>query len=251
MLLEKANAISALWLTSRFHCNVLAEAGIPREKLKVLPSCVDARTNAAVEPIDLQTNRRFNFASMVQLSDDGLEVLLRAFAGQFRADEDVGLVLILRVPPAYTMEQLAAEVRRLIQLEVRTLPLQFPSVNLRVGSLPELQVAGLLAASQAYVEPRPSTWGRGVLEAMAAGVPVVGSRIGSNAELLNSGNSFTTASEITPESLGRLMRGAFAIPKETRRRGQRARVDVAIEHSPAAVGRRLCELIDELCATER
>jgi glycosyltransferase involved in cell wall biosynthesis len=81
---------------------------------------------------------------------------------------------------------------------------------------------------------------------MACGLPVIGSNIGPNIDLLNSGNSFTMASETTPESLGRLMRQAFSARKETRRRGLRARADVTANHGLAAVGERLRALVDEL-----
>jgi glycosyltransferase involved in cell wall biosynthesis len=81
---------------------------------------------------------------------------------------------------------------------------------------------------------------------MAFGLPIVGSATGSNAELLNSRNSFTSPYEITAESLAPLMRQAFSGRKEARRRGVRARADVAQAHSSATVGARLRVLVEEL-----
>jgi glycosyltransferase involved in cell wall biosynthesis len=245
-MLEKSVELEALWVPSQFHCDVLLEYGIPQEKLRVLPSCVGGGNGAAGDPVDLGTGRHFNFTSMVRLADSGLEVLVRAFVREFRPDEDVALVLVVRMPPGKTTDQLLEEILALVQREVGTAKRDVASINLRVAPLPEDALTALLRASQAYVEPRPSTWGRGVLEAMACGVPVVGARIGPNIELLSPHNSFASASETTTESLGELMRQAYATPEETRRRGVRARTDVAAKHSPPVVGERLRDLVDEL-----
>jgi glycosyltransferase involved in cell wall biosynthesis len=251
VLLDIAVGLDWLWLPSQFDCDVLAEAGVPREKLRILPGCVNVDDNSGVMSVDLETGRRFNFTSMVRLTDPGLEVLVRAFVREFKAKEDVALVLILRTPPGQSVEQLTAELQALIQREVGGVTRELAPINLRVGQLSEDGIRALLAASQAYVEPRPSTWGMGVLEAMARCLPIVGTQIGPNAGRLNSGNSFSIASALTPALLGRLMRQAFSSPKEARRRGVSARADVEAKHSPQAVGQRLRQLVDELQAAEQ
>jgi glycosyltransferase involved in cell wall biosynthesis len=245
-MLEIAADVQALWLPSQFQCDVLAERGIPREKLRVLPGCVDVGNDVVAEAGDTGTGRHFNFTSMVQFEDPGFEVLVRAFAREFRADEDVALVVVVRMPANKTNEQLINEVQHMIQRELGPVQRELASINFRVGVQAQETLATLLGASQTYVEPRPTTWGRGVLEAMATGVPVVGAQIGPNLELLSPDNSFAMASEATPESIGQLMRQAFSDPDETHRRGLRARADVAATHSVATVGARLRELVDEL-----
>jgi glycosyltransferase involved in cell wall biosynthesis len=245
-LLERLSDLQAVWAPSQFQCDVLAGYGIPCEKLRVLPSCVDLDGGAAVERFDLGTGRHFNFTSMVQLSDRGVEVLLRAFIREFRSEEDIALVLVVRAPPDASAERVVEHMQQLIQLELAGSNRVIPHINLRVGPLADDALAALLTASQAYVEPRPSRWGRGVLEAMACGVPVIGARIGGNTSLLSPQNSFSVDAELTPESLGRLMRQVSSSPEKARRRALNARVDVAVTHSPAAVGERLRELVAEL-----
>jgi glycosyltransferase involved in cell wall biosynthesis len=244
-LLEKAGELQALWLPSQFHCDVLVEHGIPREKLRVLPTCVDVGNRAELAQVDLGTGRHFNFASMVRSPSAGLEVLLRAFAREFRPDEDVALVLVVRTTTSKTMEQLVEQMQIVVQHELGVAK-EIAPVILRAGPLADNAVAALLGASQAYVEPRPTTWGRGVLEAMAYGVPVIGAHIGPNIELLNPENSFTIPSRTTPETLGPLMRQAYSDFAGSRRRGFRARAEVAAKHSVGAVAVRVAELVDEL-----
>jgi glycosyltransferase involved in cell wall biosynthesis len=244
-LLEQASNVRAFWVPSRFDCRLLQEHGVPEHKLHVLPGSADVDDSAA-EPIDLGTQRDFNFLSMVKLTDPGLDVLLQAFAREFRADEDVGLVLVLRSREGKTIQEVGEELRLWMLADLGNTAAQFPSINLWVSPLTDEGVASLLTASQAYVEPRPSRWGRAPLEAMACGTPVVGARVGPNADLLNEQNSFSNASELTVESLRHLMRGAFSAPDEVRRRGQRAREGVAATHSPVVVGQRLRELLDAL-----
>jgi glycosyltransferase involved in cell wall biosynthesis len=245
-LMEREHQLQALWLPSQYQCDLLANCGFPPAKLRVLPSSVDLRDSRIADRVDLGTGRHFNFIAMIRVPDAALDSLLHAFTREFRPHEDVALMLVLRTPPGTTAEQLVADIRLVIQQGLGGVMQELPPIVLKVGPLAEDTVAGLLGASQAYVEPRPSTWGRGVLEAMACGLPIVGSATGSNAELLNSRNSFTSPYEITAESLAPLMRQAFSGRKEARRRGVRARADVAQAHSSATVGARLRVLVEEL-----
>ena len=244
-LIETARDVQALWLPNQFQCDTLLECGIPAEKLRVLSSCVEVDDEAEGEKIDLGTGRQFNFLASMHLPDGAFELVVQTFVREFQPSENVALVVVVRKPPSETMEQLGADVRAWIEREVGS-GRPFPTIAVRVGPFDEATLAGLVRASQAYVEPRPSRWGRGALEAMAHAVPVVGARFAGNVDLLSQENSFSTTSRITPQSLGRLMRQAFTAPETAHRRGLCARIDVAVRHSPAAVGRRLRELVDEL-----
>jgi glycosyltransferase involved in cell wall biosynthesis len=245
-LLERERQLQGLWLPSQYQCDLLADCGFPAAKLRVLPGSVDLRDSTVADRVDLGTGRHFNFIAMIRVPDAALDILLHAFAREFKPNEDVALMLVLRTPPGLTAEQLVADIRLVIQQGLGAVSRELPPIVLKVGPLAEDMLAGLLGASQAYVEPRPSTWGRGVLEAMACGLPIVGSTSGSNAELLTSRNSFTSPHELTAESLSPLLRQAFSGRKEARRRGVRARADVALTHSSAAVGARLRVLVEEL-----
>jgi hypothetical protein len=239
-LLQAASKLHRVWVPSQFHRDALREHGIADEKLRILPTCIEMPEIRSASA----DGGTFRFLSMVRLPDPDLETTVRAFTKEFRFDEPVSLVLVVRMPNK-SMDQLIEEIKALIPPEVIATG-AIPPINLRAGPLSEDELSTLLGDCQAYFEPRPSTWGRGAVEAMAYGRPVVGLRIGANAELLDDDNSFSVSSDLTPEAFGRLMRQAFSAPDETRRRGAEARAAVAAKHSPRAVGEQLRKLIDEL-----
>ncbi|GAC1313682.1 MAG: hypothetical protein NVSMB2_01950 [Chloroflexota bacterium] len=232
------------WVPSTSQRDLLINAGIAPDHVKVLPSPVDIDLASAPEHVNLGTGRGFNFVTMVRLSDPGLPPLLRAFGKEFGAHENVALVLVVPAETGRNNQQIVTDVQQLIDQELGKRGRQIAPVQLHVGLFGDDLLNALRRSADAYVEARPGRWGRNVIEAMACGIPVIGAPIGVNSDLLNNEVGFLVSDR--HRSLGTAMREAFSHPDETRRRGVQARAEVVAKNSPAVIGARLRELLAEL-----
>jgi glycosyltransferase involved in cell wall biosynthesis len=109
-------------------------------------------------------------------------------------------------------------------------------------------VAALLAAADGFV--LPSAWEgmpNVVMEALAAGVPVVATRVGGVAELVEADRSGFLVPARDPEALAAAMRKLMALPAEQRREmGARGRDHIAAHYSLEAMAERWIALYREL-----
>jgi glycosyltransferase involved in cell wall biosynthesis len=125
---------------------------------------------------------------------------------------------------------------------------KIPEVILLKGYIEADRMPGLYTACDAFVLPsRGEAWGRPYLEAMACGLPTIGTKWSGNLEFMNEENSFlieTEGLEEIPEDvdmpvyrghrwakpsvehLRQLMRYVFEHREEARRKGRKARKDV-------------------------
>jgi glycosyltransferase involved in cell wall biosynthesis/GT2 family glycosyltransferase/SAM-dependent methyltransferase len=198
---ERCNAMDELWVPSSFNVETFTRAGVDPARLVVIPEAIDAELyRRRVRPLRIPDARGFVFLSVFAWSiRKGWDVLLRAYVEEFRRDESVTLVLAVStsataapVDPAplvakYLREQLGCEVEDASRIVV--LPLA-----LGPGHMP-----GLYAAADAFVLPsRGEGWGRPYMEAMACGLPTIGTGWSGNTEFMNDGNSFLIDSELVP-----------------------------------------------------
>jgi glycosyltransferase involved in cell wall biosynthesis len=109
-------------------------------------------------------------------------------------------------------------------------------------------VAALLAAADGFV--LPSAWEgmpNVVMEALAAGVPVVATRVGGVAELVEADRSGFLVPARDPEALAAAMRKLMALPAgERRKMGARGRDHIAAHYSLEAMAERWIALYREL-----
>jgi glycosyltransferase involved in cell wall biosynthesis len=101
----------------------------------------------------------------------------------------------------------------------------------------------------------PSTWYEGfpivLLEAFAAGVPVIASRIGSLAEIIEPGQNGLHCQPSNVADIVRQAEWAFAHRDDMRRMGQIARAHYETRYSPAANYRKLRAIYDDAIAHHR
>ncbi|HWC12106.1 MAG TPA: glycosyltransferase [Acidimicrobiales bacterium] len=84
-----------------------------------------------------------------------------------------------------------------------------------------------------------------VMEAMAAGLPVVATRVGGVPELVEDGRTGSLVPPRDPAALARAMAGIMALPPTARAAmGEQGRVTVGDRFSPESVGARWLELLD-------
>ena len=115
------------------------------------------------------------------------------------------------------------------------------------GAVQPARVGALLAQADATVAPYPATAERyfsplKVLESMAAGVPVVGSRVGQLPELIRDGATGLLCEPGDAAGFAQALAALAADPARRRRIGARARSRVLSHHSWDGVARRILRL---------
>ncbi|HEX3394628.1 MAG TPA: glycosyltransferase [Acidimicrobiales bacterium] len=213
---------------------------VPRERLVVVPNGVDpsaftppspARRAQIREALGVGGDQFLWLAAGRLEAQKDYPTLLRALAAIAGAGGDPVLRIAGQGPLRTEIEALAARLGVASRAQL---------LGLRTD------VADLLAAADAVVlssafEGLPNI----VLEAMAAGRPVVASRVGGVGELVVEGVTGTTVSPGQPEELGRAMSEMMALPEETRRSmGSTARSLVASRFSVDAVTAQWAALLD-------
>lgn len=187
---QRCNLFDEVWVPSQFNVETFARSGVLREKLRVVHGCFDRRKfdRATLPPARIPGTRGYRFLSVFDFSPrKGWDVLLQAYAEEFSPEENVTLVMKVtrfmagrRTPEAQVRDFLAAQGHTRI-----------PNFVLIDDALPERELLGLYASCDAFVLPsRGEGWGRPYMEAMALGLPTIGTRWSANLEFMNDDNSF-------------------------------------------------------------
>lgn len=186
----RCNEMDEIWVPGEFNQRTFVAAGVTTP-VHIVPMGVDcARFNPAAEPHAIAQLPGLKFLSVFAWQQrKGWDVLLRAWARSFRRHERVHL--ILQVTGAQTA---AADIRAIIErfcaTELGTSLADLAPVHILTDPL-YANLPGLYAAADAFVLPtRGEGWGRPYMEAMATGLPVIGTRWGGNLAFMNDFNSY-------------------------------------------------------------
>jgi len=249
----RCNAMDEIWVPTDFNLETFRKAGVATRLVKV-PGGVDTeRFRPGLEPLPIAGARGKLFLSVFEWGyRKGWDVLLRAWAQAFGADEDVTLVLRTYPVNATDLADAPGEIERRIDSYLETLDKsrdQVAPIVVLGEQVPDQDMPRLYAAADALVAPsRGEGWGRPQMEAMACGVPVVATRWGGNLEFMNEANSLLIDieglvpvderaenpayrghhwAEPSARHLAELMRWILDHPEESKALGKKARQDVA------------------------
>lgn len=190
---------------NEFGRNKFIAGGLPAERIAVKPNFVDA------PPVPLGGARE-GFLFVGRLSPEkGIDVLCRAAAGLAGAAQ----VRVVGGGPEAERLRGAAGIEAL-------------------GALPPAQVQQRMAGAQALVMPSLwyETFGLVIVEAFAAGLPVIASRLGAMAALVREGETGLLFVPGDAEDLREKMRWALAHPQEMAAMGARARAEYEANYTP-------------------
>ena len=104
---EACNRMDELWVPSRFGAEVFQSAGVPAEKLFVVPGAISEEFLRQVRPLEIEGQTGFTFLSVFDWSiRKGWDVLLRAFVEEFTSRENVTLLLSVGSSRGLSREQI-------------------------------------------------------------------------------------------------------------------------------------------------
>lgn len=165
----------------------------------------------------------------------------------------------------------SGEIRRRVSEFVSAAGLAAPEegwapVYLLEAHVPQVDLPRLYKAADAFVLPsRGEGWGRPLVEAMAMELPVIATNWSGPTEFLTAENGYPLPvdrmsavaegpfkghlwAEPSVAELRALMRSVVRSPEEARRRGRRAREDMARRFSPEVVAR---QVVDQVLKVSR
>jgi glycosyltransferase involved in cell wall biosynthesis len=256
------NQMDEVWVPTDFNLETFFRAGVAREKLFRVPGAIETDLfDPRVPPMYLPGASGFVFLSVFAWSlRKGWDVLIRAFKEEFDHGEDV--TLVLKVLPHWnrTVAQHHADLETFTRSVLGRDPRARPRVlvvsrDMRVDEMPRMY-----RAANAFVLPsRGEGYGRPYLEAMAMGLPTIGTRWSGNLDFMNDGNSYLVDCKVvdvpeaalreTPDYRGhrwaepdvmdlrRAMRNVYEERKDGKAKGEEGRRTAIERHSWKPVAR--------------
>jgi glycosyltransferase involved in cell wall biosynthesis len=246
---DYCEGMDEVWVPSTFNCGTFASAGVSPNRLRALPGGINTTLFCpGLEPFPIAMRRGFNFLSVFEwIQRKGADVLLRAYLTEFKADEDVALILKTYDRPdanAEMLPRLAYFVERHMGMRLEDAP---PVLVIAPGFLPTADIPRLYASADAFVLPsRGEGWGRPYMEALACECPVIATRWSGQMDFLHDENSYLIDCETVPvpwnndvelsaghrwaepsvEHLRQLMRHAFEHREEAKQKAMRGRAEM-------------------------
>jgi|GEM_PF-1697926 len=186
----RCNEMDEIWVPGEFNQRTFLGAGV-RTPVHIVPMGVDcARFHPAAAPHAIAQLPGLKFLSVFAWQQrKGWDILLRAWARSFRRHERVHLILQVACSNAAAAD-IRASIERFCATELGTSLADLAPVHILTEPL-YANLPGLYSAADAFVLPsRGEGWGRPYMEAMAAGLPVIGTRWGGNLAFMNDFNSY-------------------------------------------------------------
>ena len=202
--MRRLHAVDELWLTSDHAIEVFGNAGIPAERMHRLPMTLDFDLYDPAlerEPFALPADARgFTFLTTFEFQErKGWDILLDAWVRAFDASDDVSLVLKTFSLHGDTRREVHERLDTTLADARRRHGKTNAPVVLESSVLPASELPRLYAACDAFVlASRGEGWGRPYMEAMAMGLPTIGSRWSGNLAFMNDGNSFLVDGVLRP-----------------------------------------------------
>ncbi|HUG67900.1 MAG TPA: glycosyltransferase [Pirellulaceae bacterium] len=189
-----------VWVFSEHNRISFQQGGAAPEKLRVLGSFVDTgvftpggRKRKRSEAL----RERFVFLSMFDWQlRKGWDVLLRAYCEEFAPADGVGLLLKVTRSHGHTAEVIQEQMSDVIRSAGYSMS-DRPDIEILDAALTTDEIAALYRSVDAFVlASRGEGWGRPYMEAMAAGLPTIGTCGSGNLDFMTDENSFLVNAEL-------------------------------------------------------
>ena len=186
---DVANTADEIWLNNEFVRSIWVNAGTNEEKIRVLPQGLDCGTYHPCEPMINWDDNCYHFLSAsTLLYRKGWDILLKAYLKEFSSDEKVKLHI-------FTKPTFPCDHRYILnyfkKYDFQVKKISKPKYELILDYIPTDVMGGFLSSFDAFVLPsRSEGWGSHYQEAMACGLPTIGTRWGGNLTFMNDKNSY-------------------------------------------------------------
>ena len=270
--MRRLHTVDELWLTSDHALEVFGNAGIPAERMHLLPMTLDFGLydrSLEREPFVLPEDARgFTFLTTFEFQErKGWDVLLDAWVRAFDASDDVSLVLKTFSLHGDSRREVHTRLDAALADARRRHGKTNAPVVLESSVLPASELPRLYAACDAFVlASRGEGWGRPYMEAMAMGLPTIGSRWSGNLAFMDDENSFLVDGVLRPverwdarperdwkghrwfsadvDELATTLRLVAAGGPAVEQRAANAQTSMRERFAPEIVGRRVVELTE-------
>ena len=263
------NEMDQVWVPSAFNFETFAAAGVDEERLRVVPSPIaDHVFRSPAEPLVLPGSGTYTFLSVFAWGlRKGWDLLTRSFIEEFERGE---AKLVMKVTPAekHTLADHQLELERFIVESIGRDPDRCPEIYLIDSDLGMDDMLRLYRSADAFVLPsRGEGWGRPYMEAMAAGLPTIGSRWSGNLEFMDDQNSYLIDCATEPvareailevpqyrghhwaapsvEHLRQLMRSVMRHPDIAAVKANRGRAQVLADYGWEASAKTMAKVLNE------
>lgn len=181
---QRLEAFDVIWVLSQHNLRAFRQSGVPPEKLRVIePGCDTGvfTPEGHKRPRSAGFEDRFLFLSIFDWQlRKGWEVLIRCYAKTFSVDEGAGLLLKITRQHGHSMESVRVQINQVLA-EIGTSLDDRPDILLLEEFCDSQSLAALYRACDAFVlASRGEGWGRPYMEAMACGLPTIGTRGSGN-----------------------------------------------------------------------
>lgn len=258
-----------IWVPCEHNAEAFRRGGIPSSKIRVLGETIDFDVFApGAEPYPLNVDEdHFVFFSNFDFGErKGWRQLISAWAEAFGPDDGVTLMLktgSYSEGSDYVVSRIGAFLRERFGAGAAE---RMAPIEILADRLPSHALPGLYAGVDAYVlASRGEGWGRPYMEAMAMGLPTIGSRWSGNLEFMNDDNSWLVDGKLVPvaedaelyptnltaghkwfepdvDSLAARMREVAADPEASRAKAAGARAELIENFGTDAIVDRILEL---------
>ncbi len=268
---QPLNSCDRIWVPTAFNRATFADCGVDESLIDVVPIGLDFE-NYPLDgpPLEIEGAHGFVFLSIFEWRlRKGYDVLLRAWARAFTNDDDVCLVIRSQIFQVDVAEELANTVRSLGLDGRRMAP-----VVLLPKKVPQPQMAALYRRADAFVVPsRGEAFGIPYLEAMALGVPTIGTAHGGATDFLSVDTAYPIEAAISEVDSGyaqkaplyraqrwaepsvdataKAMRDVFDHPEEARRRAARGAALARTRFNRHAAGKVAAEALGRVVERPR
>lgn len=182
-----------IWVISRHNAAAFRRSWVPPEKIRIVPSCLDTELYSPLGTklkLPGSLSERFVYLSVLDWQyRKGWDVLLRAYAQEFNADDGVGLLLKVSSSYGYPMDIIRLQAEQILS-ELNQSLVHRPDIVLWDETLNGGQMPALYRSVDAFaLASRGEGWGRPYMEAMACGLPVIGTIGSGNNDFMSDENS--------------------------------------------------------------
>jgi glycosyltransferase involved in cell wall biosynthesis len=183
------NYVDEIWVPTHFNYKTFSNAGVPKEKLKVIPYCLDTEFYSPnITPLKIERLNKFKFLYIVStLSRKDVGLLIRSYYKAFKSNDEVTLIIKILSKSSHVLDEIINSVKPEYEFGSYSLP----HVYIIQDNMSNEKLKQLYKLCDVYATTeRAKGWDYPAMEAMAMEKPIISINWSGSTEFLNSENSF-------------------------------------------------------------